>query len=143
MKPDQLTLQCEPFAPRAGLSGNVHGPWTMRKITVARPAEGQLDQELHCPACDATLVLRTDPWAATARARRPRRLLLFAVLGLTVGWSVAAVLAVPALRLPLVLAAVPLLFVLLALATRLAAVTGAELTEGVDYDGTHPRHKVT
>ena len=51
-------------------------------------------------------------------------------------------LAVPALRVPLAVAAVPLLFLLLALAARLARATGAELTGGVDYDGVHPRHQV-
>lgn len=142
MKPIRVLLHCEPFAPRAGLSGVVHGPWTIEKITVARPIKGHLDQEFHCPTCDASLVVRTYPWAATATVRRRRMVPIFAVLTLTFGWAAAAVLAVPALRGPLAVAAVPILFLLLGLAARLAQITGADLTDGVEYDGAHPRHSL-
>ena len=142
MNPHRVILCCEPFPPRTGLGGVYHGPMAAQKITVERPVEGHLDQEIHCPACDAALVVRTYPWAPLEIVRRRRRLLIYVVLALTAGWIAAAVLAVPALRMPLAVAPAPILLLLLILAGRVAMVTGAELTDGVEYVGTHAKHDV-
>ena len=142
MKPDRITLHCEPMAPRAGLSGVVHGFWAMEKIAIARPVEGHLDQEVHCATCGAPLVVRTFSWAGTATVRRRRKLLILSLLVLLVGCITAAVLVAPGLRLPLAVAALPIFFLLVGLTARLMGAIGAELRDGVEYDGVHPKHRL-
>ena len=142
MNPDRINVHCEPIAPRTTLSGVFHTFWAVEKIAITRPVEGHLDQEVHCPTCGAPLVVRTFSWAWTATVRRRRKLLILALLVLLVGWITAAVLVAPALRLPLVVAAVPIFFLLMGLTAWLMEATGAELRDGVEHDGVHPKHRL-